>query len=177
MYKQWIKIRYVTMGNERVSHRQDLFIDCIQYHQSWKKYSSIFESVILFWKNKNKKKKKENKREKKITFDFELRIIEWQTFSIVKYRKFASKFRREERNFCWEWHTVVASYYTFACFPLFISYSSLHQNNYCKLKMDNLNNLSEISRMHIANWNRENIFEISIVTKMIVPSYIVQSCE
>lgn len=106
-------------GNETVFHRQDLFIDCMQYHQSWEKYSSIFESVILFWETKKKKK----------TFYFELHIIERQTFSIVINidPEICNKIQKR-REILVECGTIVTSYYTFACFPLYISFSSLYQN-------------------------------------------------
>lgn len=107
---------------ETVFHRQDLFIDCIQYHQL---YTTTVEKIFFYIRIGNfvlgnKKKKKEKKK----LFIIELHIIERQTFSIVKYRsRNLHQNSEEKRNFCRMAHDC----YIVCLFP-FISFSSLYQN-------------------------------------------------
>lgn len=127
-------------GNETVFHRQDLFIDCIQYHQSWEKYSSIFESVILFWETKKKK-------------NFLFRVAYYWTtnfFNCYKYRsRNLQQNSEKKRNFSRMWHDCYIVLHV-CLFPfVYFIFFFISKYNYCKLKMDKLNNLSKISRIEL----------------------------
>lgn len=100
---------------ETVFHRQDLFIDCIQYHQL---YTTTVKKIFFYIRVGNfvLGNKKKKKRKKKNFLLSNCILSNDKLFQLLNIDpEICTKIQKRREIFV-EWHTIVTS---FACFPLF----------------------------------------------------------